>query len=390
MAAFAIAAVTTVINLLDKVLQCVKNMSNGVSANIEDVKQATEGLIVRVDQVREIAYETYDAITQFLHHVPQHCHGHWFTKTCHDVAHFFKDFVPLRQFSSRMKAIERKLNDILRLDAFRIGTFGATSSSSAGIRAYSFSRNDHLLVGIEENKKALLSHVCSEESKDMVISVIEDVGSSKTTLIREVYQMIKENFNCNAWVSILPSHEGLLENLWEALCLPVEPTKTKMKRLHSYLQSKVTFLFLMVFGPKIIPDNNLGGRILISTCNRNFASYHARSSDCFYDLKLLTEFGSWQLFCNKTFGNDRCPDLLVDCFEKIVKRSEGSPHVIVVVSNFLSKKPHTLIEFQNVHDSLKYESGDHVGHSYYSILSTSYYQLSSILKYCFLPFHFFP
>lgn len=108
--------------------------------------------------------------------IPQHCHGHWFTKTCHDVAHFFKDFVPLRQFSSRMKAIERKLNDILRLDAFRIGTFGATSSSSAGIRTYSFSRNDHLLVGIEENKKALLSHVCSEQSKDMVISVIEDAG----------------------------------------------------------------------------------------------------------------------------------------------------------------------------------------------------------------------
>ncbi|KAK7832244.1 hypothetical protein CFP56_026692 [Quercus suber] len=62
----------------------------------------------------------------------------------------------------------------------------------------------------------------------------------------------------------------------------------------------------------------------------------------------------------------------LDCSEKIVKRSEGSPHVIVAVSNFLSKKPHTPIEFQNVHENLKYKPGDHVGHSYYSILSTSY------------------
>ena len=72
-----------------------------------------------------------------------------------------------------------------------------------------------------------------------------------------------------------------------------------------------------------------------------------------------------------------------------MKRSEGSLHVIVAVSNFLSKKPHTPTEFQNVHDSLKYEPGDHVGHSCYSILSTGYSLLSSILKYCFLSSRFF-
>ncbi|KAK7857209.1 leucine-rich repeat-containing protein 58, partial [Quercus suber] len=105
--------------------------------------------------------------------------------------------------------MKRKLNDILRLDAFRVGTFGATSSSSAGIRTYSFSKNDHLLVAIEENKKALLSLVCSEESKDMVILVIGDAGLGKTTLIREVYQMIKENFNCNAWNCFL----SILQNM---------------------------------------------------------------------------------------------------------------------------------------------------------------------------------
>ncbi|KAK7832246.1 hypothetical protein CFP56_026691 [Quercus suber] len=159
MAASAVATVTAVINLLDKVLQCVMNMSNGDSANIEDVNlpdRHRRSRSYKSFDVRDIAYETHDAITEFLHHVPQHCHGYWFTKTCHVVAHFFKDFVPLRQFSSRMKAIKRKLNNILR--------------------------NDHLLVGIEENKNALLSLVCSEESKDMVISVIGDVDQVKPLL----------------------------------------------------------------------------------------------------------------------------------------------------------------------------------------------------------------
>ena len=411
MADSVVAAVTTVITLLDKVLQFDKNRSD--SANIDDVKclfstliaylndtegiEATEGLKDRVDQVRAIANETHDAIREFMYHVPGHCHSHWFTRTCHDVAHFFKDLVPAHQFSSRMKAINRKLKAIQESDSFRVGSSGAISSSSAGkvpSCTYSFSGNDHLLVGIEEKKKALLSLVLSEESRDIVISVIGDAGSGKTTLIREVYQMIKESFNCQAWVF----GEGLLDNLCEELKLRIEPAKTRVKRLRSYLQSKS---YLLVFDSiwtedeldcikYIVPDNNLGGRILISTRNRNLASYRARSSDCFYDLKLLTEFGSSQLFCSKTFGDTGCPDFLVDWSEKIVKRSEGSPHVIVAVSNFLSKRPHTLKEFMSVHDSLKYEPGDHVGHSCYSILSTSYVRLSSILKYCFLSFCFFP
>uniref|UniRef100_A0A7N2LH33 Uncharacterized protein n=1 Tax=Quercus lobata TaxID=97700 RepID=A0A7N2LH33_QUELO len=99
MAASAVAAVNAIINLLDKVLQFVKNRSNGDSANIEDVKRL---------------------------------------------------FCTLIAYLTDTKGVEATEGLMVRVDQL------------------------------------------SEESKDMVISVIGDAGSVKTTLIREVYQMIKK------------------------------------------------------------------------------------------------------------------------------------------------------------------------------------------------------
>ena len=88
-------------------------------------------------------------------------------------------------------------------------------------------------------------------------------------------------------------------------------------------------------------------KIIISTRNRNLASYCSSSHDYIYDLNLnpLTWEEALELFCKKVFQGGKCPDHLVGWCEKIVIRCKESPHAIVAVGNFLSNKPLNGTEF---------------------------------------------
>ena len=169
-------------------------------------------------------------------------------------------FCPSKRFSSRMKAIKCKIRiiDALCICPSHVRTVRSSSNLFLG---------DEHLVGIEKHVKPLLSLVCLEESSDKVISVIEDAGSGKTTLISEAYHMLNSNFNCKAWFSVSRSSDGLLEKLCEALELP-----HKIEKLRSYLQHKRYLLVLddiwneneWNWIQNVLPSNNTGSRTIIS------------------------------------------------------------------------------------------------------------------------------
>ncbi|GMY33186.1 disease resistance protein RPM1-like [Fagus crenata] len=303
-----------------------------------------------------------------MYEVPEHVHHHRFTRFLRNVAHFR----PLDQLSSRIEDVKTKVKNVKDLDAFRICPSEVASSSTAAevpLETNSFSRDDHL-VGIEKRQEELLKHLFPKEesSRDVVISVFGDAGSGKTTLICEVYEIVKGDFECNAWVFIPRSCEGLVEKLCEALELPIDSGKDRRRSLSSYLQQKRYILVLDGIWTEnewkcianVLPCNNKNRRIIISTRKRNLASYCASSRDCIYDLSLnpLTWKEAWELFCKKVFQGGKCPDFLDELSKKIVKRCEGLPDAIVSIGNFLSNKPHTVMVFKSVHDSLEYEPGN--------------------------------
>ena len=307
--------------------------------------------------MQDLAYETQDAIEEFMYEVPKHSHHHLITIVLHDVAHFFKDFRPLWRFSSRMADIKKKVDNIRYFDTLRICPSPvASSSTTAG--EVSFSRNDHhVLVGITRRVEALLDRVSrGDQPRDVVISVIGDPGSGKSTVIHEVFEMVKNSFECSAWVSVPPSCEDFLEKLCQALELPFDPGRHKKRSLQFHLQQK---RYILVFDgiwsedqwnyiKKLLSCNRKqGSKIIISTRNRNLASYCTSSHDYIYDLNLnpLTWEKALELFCKKVFQGGRCPDHLVDWCEKIVIRCKESPHAIVAVGNFLSNKPLNGTEF---------------------------------------------
>uniref|UniRef100_A0A2N9J3B6 Uncharacterized protein n=1 Tax=Fagus sylvatica TaxID=28930 RepID=A0A2N9J3B6_FAGSY len=314
----------------------------------------------------------------------------------HDVAQPVKTLLPIHRLSSAMKSINTNIKNIEVADSIHVHPSDVASSSMAGEippEAYPISLDDHL-VGIERSGEKLLHLIHSNESKELVISVFGAAGSGKTTLIHEVYKMVKMDFECHAWVPVPRSGEGLLEKICEALELSVYQGINRRERLHSYLQQKRCILIFDGIWIEdewdriktLVPSSNKYSRIIISTRNRNLASYCATSHDYIHDLKSLTWTEACDLFHKKAFRDDKCPKHLVEWSEKIVKRCELLPHAIVTVGTFLSNRPHDELEFKNFHDSLEYEPRNLVCRSYLQ----SYHHLPPNLKSCFLYFCNFP
>jgi disease resistance protein RPM1 len=301
----------------------VKACLNTLKSYLRDTegREDNEGLKDRVEKVRNLAYETEDAIDNYMYAVPEHLHHNWCRQVLHDVAQPVKTLLPIYHLSSAMKSINTNIKNIKVADSIRVHPSDVASSSMAGEippEAYPISLDDHL-VGIERRGEELLHLIRSNESKEVVISVFGAAGSGKTTLIHEVYKMVKVDFECHAWVPVPRSGEGLLEKICEALELPVYQGINRRERLQSYLQQKRYILILDGIWIQdewdsiktLVPSSNKYSRIIISTRNRNLASYCATSHDYIHDLKSLTWKEACDLFHKKAFQDDKCPKHLV-------------------------------------------------------------------------------
>ncbi|KAK4575586.1 hypothetical protein RGQ29_026519 [Quercus rubra] len=379
----------------------VKKWLDTMKSFLKDIegREDTEGLKDRVEKVRNLAYETEDAIEEYMFQVPEHFHPNQVRKNFHNVAHPVKNFIPGIQLSSSMRYIKGQLKDINDLDTLRILSSNLPSSSMAGEippEAYPYSSIEPL-VGIERRGEELVRLILNNEPRDVVISVLGGAGSGKTTLIYEVYQMVKVTFECHAWVPVSRSCEGMLERIWEALELPAYQGGDRRRCLHAHLQQKRYILVLDGIWSEdewkcirnVLPRNNQGSRTIISTRKRNIASCCATSQHFIYNLNLypLTNKEASDLFLKKAFPSGKSLDSCADWSEKIVKRCEGLPQAIVAIGNILSNKPKTVTEFKKVHDNLEFEPGSL---EYIRKFSQSYYHLSPNLKSCFMYFCNFP
>ncbi|KAL7166630.1 hypothetical protein ACSBR2_037323 [Camellia fascicularis] len=138
-----------------------------------------------------------------------------------------------------------------------------------------------------------------------------------------------------------------------------------------------------------LPNSNCGSRVLLTTRIVNVASTSCRESHGYiYEMKALCQEESWTLFCNKTFQGKDCPPHLIELSESILRRCEGLPLAIVVISGLLvSKDQGSVDEWELVNRCL----GAEVEVSYLKkILLLSYNDLPYYLKSCLLYLSSFP
>ncbi|XP_057800216.1 putative late blight resistance protein homolog R1B-19 [Salvia miltiorrhiza] len=132
---------------------------------------------------------------------------------------------------------------------------------------------------------------------------------------------------------------------------------------------------------RLLPDDNNGSRIILTTRLKNVAAY-ANSASPIHMLRFLDDQQSWRLFQKKVFGDQDCPVELQDIGKKYVKRCEGLPLSIVTVAGLLSKIDRTPKLWKRI--------GANDGQLETILLSLSYKHLPRHLRECFLYMAGFP
>ena len=137
-----------------------------------------------------------------------------------------------------------------------------------------------------------------------------------------------------------------------------------------------------------------GSKVLITTRNQEIALHCTSSKAFIYELRIMNEDESWQLFLKKAFlgTGTTTPNLtteLEDLGKKIVTKCKGLPLAIVVLGGLLSTKEKTKESWEKVLLSREWHL-DQGPESCTGILALSYNDLPYYLKSCFLYCGIFP
>ncbi|TKY49770.1 Disease resistance protein RPM1 [Spatholobus suberectus] len=178
---------------------------------------------------------------------------------------------------------------------------------------------------------------------------------------------------------------------------------TLVTEVRQYLQSK---RYLVLFDDvwkenfcdeieHALPNNDKGGRIIITTRMMHVAEYFKKSFPVHvHKLQHLPPNKAWELFCKKAFRfepGEQCPNELEDMSKEIVQKCGGLPLAIVAIGGLLSTKAKTMFEWRKVSQNLRMEleRNAHIV-SLTRILSLSYDDLPYNLKSCMLYFGMYP
>ena len=379
-----------------------------------------EELKVWVQQVRDIAHDTEDALDEFTLLQAHHHHGEGLYGSIHRFSCCIKNRKARYRIASELQAINARIRKVCEAHKrLRRKVSNAAEQNSGKIwechsgEALLLERTD--IVGIDESKRQLVEWLVKGGSGREVISVAAMGGMGKTTLAKQVCNAseVKKHFKISAWITVSQSFR-LSELLKDLVCQlfgemrrPVPDGVDCMnnyqlkKIIKELLQEKrylivlddVWHLYEWDALKYALPNNNSGSRVMLTTRNSEVASTTSLESDGkVYNLEPLPLSKSWELLCRKTFQGNSCPAHLEEICESILRKCEGLPLAIVAISGVLATK-----------DKLRMDEWDMVGRSLGAeiegndklkvlkkVLSLSFNDLPYYLKSCFLYLSIFP
>ncbi|CAL5436152.1 unnamed protein product [Camellia sinensis] len=383
----------------------------------DEFKDDSEGLRLWVTQVRDIAYKAENIIDEFMYHMGgQLNRGGGFRSFLGRVVHLPKELlvkhrtaIKLQEISAEIKAIAKRSK---RYEFGRIEEGQSSHAAPTSVQNLAESAlfiNDDDVVGIQKEINSLLKLLIEGEMQRTVISVWGMGGSGKTTLVAKAYnnEAVKRCFDCYAWVTVSQHYviEDLLRKMIKELfcgrkelvpsSLSSMGYKQLMETLVEFLQQKRYVIVLddvwdVNFWSQIklvLLDGRNGSRIILTTRNKDIASYPYGVAHHVIQRNPLEDCDAWILFCKKAFAsepNNHCPPYLKNLAWALVKKCEGLPLAVEAMGGLMASKDKSELKWGAVYDSFNWHlCKDSKLEVVKAILLLSFNGLPYYLKNCF-------
>ncbi|TVU50347.1 hypothetical protein EJB05_01716, partial [Eragrostis curvula] len=363
--------------------------------------------------VRELSYDIEDSIDIFMVRV----------RTCPSATlNGFRGFMNRamnllttakvrHQIATDIKVFRALVKEVAgRHDRYKIDSAAVAEQSSTNLdpRLQGMYEESTRLVGLgspreELSKMLLMGQESMLRHQLIVIPIVGIGGLGKTTLANVMYQQLRAQFDCHAFVSVSlkPDLKRILSSILRQVtnhgCTNIETWDIPelINNIRKFLEDKRYFVIIDDIWNELawtqircaLIDNNCGSKIITTTRILAVATSCCSGVEgTIYKLKHLSHEDSKKLFNRRIFGTDNnCHPELKEISEKILKKCDGVPLAIITISSLLANKPRNYNLWYNVHNSIGsgHEKSSGV-ENMRQILSISYYDLPSHLKACLL------
>ncbi|KAL6845679.1 hypothetical protein ACP4OV_024502 [Aristida adscensionis] len=359
--------------------------------------------------IREASYDMEDVVDTFLVRMEDGSgdEASSFDRLREKMASLFTKSKARHKIARAIVDIRKKLQQVIE----RRGTYGVhdvvpktASSSRICHRVSNMYNNMTKLVGIEKRRDELISMLKADHVGRKIVSVVGPGGLGKTTIAKLVYDKLKGEFDCAAFVPVgqQPDAMNVLKDIlvgldkdrylgnnvtiWNQVQLIEELRGFLDKRRYLIVIDDIWDIASWKSIISALCENNIGSRIIATTRKTDVAKEVGRS----YALKRLTD--SKVLFHERIFDSkDKCPQEFAEISEKILKKCDGVPLAIITISSLLAHRPKGIKEWEEVYKSIGSGIENHEDVSNMrTILSLSYYDLPPHLKTCLLYLSIFP
>uniref|UniRef100_A0ACD5V7R5 Uncharacterized protein n=1 Tax=Avena sativa TaxID=4498 RepID=A0ACD5V7R5_AVESA len=368
-------------------------------SDVDELDNQTKGWR---DEVREMSYDIEDIIDDFNQQISEKGENSGIVNSTIDR---LKTVIARHRIASQIKDMKKLVIETSKRHKRYDHHIPPKSIVAIDQRVVTLYANAADLVGVEGPKNELVKQLKDRENHLKVVSIVGFGGLGKTTLANEVYRKLKEDFECDAFVSVSqkPNISKFLGSLLSQF--GIEPSvhaceSQLLDKLREYLQSKRYLIIIDdiwdVHAWRVIrcafPENDLGSRVIATTRIQDVAkACCSHKRDHIFKMKSLSEEDSRRLFFGRIFGSEEaCPRQLRDISAGILKKCGGLPLAVISISSMLATE-----------GSNQKERWEHVCHSLGSrtnlslegvreILNLSYKDLPPHLKTCLLYIGMYP
>ncbi|CAL5077651.1 unnamed protein product [Urochloa decumbens] len=391
------------------------NFMNGLLCTLADVEDLDPLNKEWRNMVRELAYDVEDCIDRSVTRLDRagNTKGGFGAKLArklkkirvsHQVAH------QIQELKARVVE-ESERQKRYKIDGL-VGSSSSTSANKVDLRMCALWEETKNLVGLDGPRDDIIRLLMPSEGEEpsqqvRTVSIVGCAGLGKTTLANQVYQKIKGDFECKAFVSVsqTPHMTDVLMKICSQVGATVDMADDEVILIDKIREQLQCNRYIVVVDDIWDSDPwKIIGQALVKTSPRSIIIVTTRLKDVaesccsshggrVYDMKPLDDKDSRRLFHKRIFDSEeKCPHELERACEGILKKCDGIPLAIISISSFLAADvPQSPDHWNKVKESVSSPlPGNKSAETMKSVLSLSYFNLPHHLRTCLLYLSAFP